>query len=297
MTGATKEVDLESVGVEDFHRAIRDISTKIKDTHSIPELSEMSERLYQMTQRVIASSKSTLPFDQSELLNEESLCLQEKIGQLEEQYLQEIDNLLSDVIITDGDIDLFSHRLHTFSPVEIAEKLLEFSKKLEGYKRAKSATSYIQKKIIDSSKKLDHLSFRYMFPIFEELNDDALQNNFVFQMRSLAKMFATKDLRAEMLYLTLSPLQRKGIELFGSDRKKAILAYVDSLQKLADLAEMFTFGREDEARRKLKALPSEIRMALQQYVWRIQPMEDLDEMDTEVISHILMKYLSDLILD
>ncbi len=297
MSGATKEVDLESVGVEDFHRAIRSISTQIKQTNSLPELSEMSERLSQMTQRVIASSKNSLQLDQSELISEESMCLQEKIGQLEEEYLEEIESLLSDVIITDGDIDLMGHKMNLLSPVEITEKLLHFSKELEAFKKSKSSTGYIQKKIIDSSKKLDHLSFRYMFPIFEELNEDSYQNNFAHQMKSLAKMFKVNDPRVEMLYLTLSPSQRKGIEMFSPDRSTAILAYLESLEGLAELAEMFYFGDAKSAREKLSSINSEVRMSLQQYVWRIQPMEDLDAIDTELMSHILMKYLSDLILE
>lgn len=298
MTSATKEeVDLQAVGVEDFHRAIRSISKQIKQAHSLPELSEMSERLYQMTQRAVANSKNNSPFDQSELFSEESRCLQEKIGQMEEKCLEEIDALLSDVIITDGDIDLMAHRLNLLSPEEIAEKLLELSQKLERYKQSKSSTGFIQKKIINSVKKLDHLSFRYLFPIFEELNEDSYQNNFAYQMQSLSSMFLNDDPRSEMFYLTLSPSQRTAIERFGKDRAKAIQNYITSLRDLAELAELFYFEGDSETLSYLEKLPKETLMALQQYAWRDESMQALEDMKAERIAQIIMQYLSDVILD
>lgn len=277
MSGVTKQ----EAG-EDVQEMIWQMSQVINknQTLSLPELYEMSDKLSEVS---VSADPITKNYCET---------LMQKIEQIENNR----NHVLVELIKISGEIDLISLRLNSLVPEEIAEKIYEFSKQLTGY--AESATDrMIRKKITFISKKLDHLIFRYVFPIYEELSDRSERNNYMFQMRCLADWFKTNPKKANQCYQTISAEQRSLIEASeGNDLSEKMRSYLKTLLELSTIAEHFYYDHRNLAEKSFSKLPKSIQLCIDRVLWRYLQADRLDVIDSSTIAKAIMQYLSDLIL-
>lgn len=277
MSGLTKQE-----AKEDIQEMVWQMSQEIKkdQTLSLEELCEMSDKL----------SEASLVADPMT----KSYChtLMQKIEQIENHR----NHVLVELIKISGEIDLTSLRLNTLIPEEIAETIYELSKRLAGY--AESASDLmVRKKITIISKKLDHLTFRYVFPIYEEFTDQSGRNNYLFQMKCLIDWFRTNPIKAKACYQTISQEQRSFIEAFeGKDLSDKIDQYLKTLLELCAISEQFYFDQRIRAEKSFSKLPKSIQLCIDRILWRYLQADRLDVIDSSTIAKAIMQYLSDLIL-
>jgi hypothetical protein len=216
----------------------------------------------------------------SSILNK-SCELFSDIEKLEEAGVHEDLFILQQLHSLSSKADQLDLQFVFLSPDEIASHLDGFYKSINEIYSKKSYNKLLIKRLMkDCLKKINHLHFRLMFPITEELSEFSYQNTFSRKMLDIASKH-------------------------DENNAKGIKSYIASLQYASFVAESFLFDDIEKAINLFDQLHPYVQKQVNQNIWKLSGTTYAD-LNTKLVSNhklskgmiaiAIMKYVSSVIV-
>ena len=160
---------------------------------------------------------------------------------------------------------------------------------------------FLEKEIDETFQVLDHLEFRYHFPIAEELNEHSYQGNFIYRLMKIKESLKQGE------SVSFSP--ELDIVIFKKARSrkekiKAIDEYIVKMKQLTFLAEAFLYGNPAISLQVFRSLDKDVQKGIDQILWKFKGRsvsqlfgKSVTEEASSVMARVIMGYVRDNIMD
>lgn len=294
-------IPLHSEEVEALGKKIQTVQKGLQAS-SPPRLQnvlDLSERLMEVAERTMGNYSSD-----ARSLSEEKDQLIHRIETLEDHGMRNDLSLLEEVHEVRGILSSLSLEWVFLPPDEICQEIKSLEDRLQNLtdkvKFCGYNAGFLEGEIDKTFQILDHLEFRYHFPIAEELNEHSYQSNFMYRLIKIKedlKKGKSATFAPELDVVIFKKARTK------KDKIKAIDAYIVKLKQLTLLAETFLYGNPGIALQVFRSLDKDVQKGIDQILWKFKGRnvsqlfgKNVTEEASSVMAQAIMGYVQDNIM-